>query len=406
MSKLSDYFSYSPLRAGESTRLAKHKNTPFKPVVDPSCYVGIEVEVEQITKGPVPFLTDFWKTVPDGSLRNNGVEYVSYPLRGKLIYIALEELANHLQKNNPKHEFTDRTSVHVHMNVRYLTDEQFLSLVLVYQTLEPIFFHFTKRVPNTNREENNYCVPVNSSKYYLKLPYYIGSYLHTREPKFLHGLINRWRKYTAFNVAPVATQGTVEFRHLGGTCDVNLIHSWINMILHLRKYIKTHTFEEIKETLLQLNTNSSYSQFLEDVLGSTLDLPFTDQQTLLEENVAAAKEILSLVEEVKKPPVELDKFLVSPFVSTLHSICGEPVCVKARQYPEEYVRLVTELREWHTFMINNDYSSAQMRTDPTFKRLKEAVYGFEIKIDPEDLQVAAASQRNKQPDHFNILELS
>lgn len=406
MSKLSDHFSYSPLRAGESARLVKHKSTPFKPVIDPSCYVGIEVEVEQIIKRPVPFNTDFWRTVPDGSLRNNGVEYVSYPLRGKLIYIALEELATYLNKEQPKHEFTDRTSVHVHMNVRYLTDEQFLSLILVYQTLEPIFFHYTKRVPNTNREENNYCVPVNTSKYYLKLPFYIGSYLHTREPKFLHGLISRWRKYTAFNVAPVATQGTVEFRHLGGTCDVGLIHSWINMILHLRKYIKTHTFEEIKGTLLQLNTNSSYSQFLEDVLGNNLDLPFTEQQSLLEDNVAAAKEILSLVEEVKKPPVELDKFLVSPFVQRVNDLCGEPVCVKAREYPERYVKLVAEMRQLHNYMINAGYSSTQMKADPTFKKLKEEIAAFEIDLDPEDLQINNSLQRKKAPEHFNLMELS
>jgi hypothetical protein len=177
------------------------------------------------------------------------------------------------------------------------------------------------------------------------------------------------------------------------------------MILHLRKYVKTHSFEEIKQTLYGLNTNSSYGQFLIDVLGTDLGIPFQEQQSLLEDNVAAAKEILSLIEEVKKPPVDIDKFLASPFIVKLNKLfCGE-VCSKERKYPQEYVDTVKAFRSKHIALVEAGYSSSLILQDPELRKLQYKIAEYEKDIDPEDLQ-QARGQRAKEPEHFNLVELT
>ena len=164
--RLSNMFDYSLMKTKESSQLALLADVGWKPsmkIVDPSCWIGIEVEVENVPNAHHEQFK-FWKKIVDGSLRNNGYEYVSPPLRGKLIEAALLELDSHLKGMNPHYEFSDRTSVHIHMNVRHLTPEQLVMFLITYIALEPLFFKYTEKVPNSQREENNYCVPVNASK--------------------------------------------------------------------------------------------------------------------------------------------------------------------------------------------------------------------------------------------------
>jgi len=41
-------------------------------------------------------------------------------------------------------------------------------------------------------------------------------------------------KYSALNSNSLATFGTLEFRHMAGTVDINKISDWINILLQLK----------------------------------------------------------------------------------------------------------------------------------------------------------------------------
>lgn len=282
---------------------------------DPGCFVGIEVEVENTKM--FDNLT-LWTSTEDGSLRNNGLEYVSKPVRGKMIEMALRELVHALKSKAPKHEFSDRTSIHVHLNVRHMSVEQLANFILVYLALEPIFFKYTEGIPNSNRRENNYCVPIEDSKSHLSLLHNLGNYYHSKDTKWLKRLVEEWKKYTAFNLIPILNQGTVEFRHMGGTMDVPYIMTWINMILSMRKYVRTTPTEVIKTALFQLNTNSAYSNYLSAVLGTELNIPFDELLPLLEDSVASTKEIFAVLDLAEKEQISIEDICTSPMISSLN----------------------------------------------------------------------------------------
>lgn len=155
----------------------------------------------------------------DGSLRNNGVEIVTAPVNydaalGLFKYV--HEKAVELGPN----PYTARTSIHVHVNVLPWTLEKLYHFTLLYALLEPVFFAYTP-----SRKSNIHCVPLN----YTTLPnvYSLG----------INTLLNKWSKYSAFNLLPVTKQGTVEFRHLHGTGDFSTYRQWLTIIRNLWNFV-------------------------------------------------------------------------------------------------------------------------------------------------------------------------
>jgi len=265
--------------------------------VDTKTPIGIEVEVERCNLAaefPIdhPFYT-FWSIIEDNSLRNNGREFVSFPITGNRIPVALYALKDILKTSFPNHEFTSRTSVHIHVNCRHMTQEEFCSLILLYLVLEPIFYYYADKTKE-KRSQNNFCVPVEFSKFTLKLPQIIDA-LKTKNGKLAVKLINNhWRKYSGFNLLPMKTQGTVEFRHLTGTIDVPFLMRWINMIFNLRKYAVGNSIDSILKSIYELNTISSYRGFVTAVFGE-LDIPDNFLRTELEKSSTSIKTVTSYI---------------------------------------------------------------------------------------------------------------
>ena len=72
-----------------------------------------------------------------------------------------------------------------------------------------------------SRRDNIHCVPLTDT--------YLPS-LYASELVQLH---NRWHKYTALNIKPLNTLGTIEFRHMQGHDDLNLLRQWLTIIDNL-----------------------------------------------------------------------------------------------------------------------------------------------------------------------------
>lgn len=166
-----------------------------------------------------------WQAESDGSLRNNGVEFITKKPAGReQIVKQFKELHSALEFTNANDATSERTSTHVHVNCLELEPEQVRSIILHYALFEPIFFHLV----TAERANNIHCVALNQ----------------TNLPEFYRrgvpDLVSKWSKYTALNVLPLSEIGTIEFRHLQGTRDPEVLNMWLTVLEQLWTYAKDH----------------------------------------------------------------------------------------------------------------------------------------------------------------------
>lgn len=229
------------------------------PIVDPKSLVGIEVEVENvqyinpnITVGPA------WLVESDGSLRNSGREFktLAIPL------VAAERLLTRLFTGlNSDVDFSVRTSVHIHQDVRSLTSEQLLVLLFTYLTVEPLFFKYA----GNNRKNSVYCVPL------LNTGLLDADVTAAPTDKVIR-LVRQWAKYSALNLAPVANFGTVEYRHMPGTNNIPKLMGWLDLISRLKVWAYKISYQQAVDMICNLNTNSQYYTYLDAVFGNATRL--------------------------------------------------------------------------------------------------------------------------------------
>lgn len=175
---------------------------------------GMECEIESLD-GEQHF--QGFNTTSDGSLRNNGMEFVSYPFQKQPLLEAFKNLHDKIEYVRYEDAFSERTSTHVHVNCRSLTDEQTKNIILLYALFEEFFFV----VAGPHRKHNIHCVPLTFT------------YLPSIYKMELVALVYRWHKYTALNVLPLQKYGTIEFRHLIGTDDVKKVDEWLTCLENL-----------------------------------------------------------------------------------------------------------------------------------------------------------------------------
>jgi hypothetical protein len=274
--RIRDLFAFKPLALWEEIIKAESETVPIEltePVLDKSCLVGIEVEVENLEY--FPQYKKLWEVTEDGSLRNNGREYISAPIKGPMIEYAVKRLFRDLSAY--KYKFTPRCSIHVHMNARTMTAEQVYGMMLVYLVFEKTLFRFV----GGNRENNIHCVPIRDCNL-LRMFKYILSGKCSPE---------MWMKYTAVNLVPLKTQGTIEFRHMVGTDDVKKILTWINLLLKIKLFCYKRTLASIKGEVCALNTNSEYLGFFSRVFEEYQGVLQIDQKEM-EEGVSLIKLIV------------------------------------------------------------------------------------------------------------------
>jgi len=216
----------------------KRTFTPSKELILSRRDVGIEIEAENFS-ARVDSPT-YWKLVEDGSLRNSGIELVSDVIRGKDIISALDTAQEFCKKN--KLMFSDRCSVHIHLDVRHLDTTELIFLVCMYTLFEKFLF---LQCGDPDREYNNHCRPIQSSAALHDIIRALFSSEHT----IVHRGLNAWPKYSAFNLKPIITQGSIEFRHHVGTANKEEILRWINIIFSLALYVRTNKDNNLQEEI-------------------------------------------------------------------------------------------------------------------------------------------------------------
>lgn len=227
-------------------------------MIFPEQIIGLELEIEQwpATRTNVFPATSF---TTDGSLRGSsdneyiGIEAITYPIYSQSAPTYLTQFFKKFSVTEDN--YSERCSIHVHVNVLPLTFQQLAGVCLVYQTVERMLFEYV----GNNRSENIFCVPW----YQCNLSYTLVKRIESNP----NVATRQWQKYAALNLLPVSHQGTIEFRHLHGTCDVKLITNWINIIGCIMKYALNTPLPTISNEILNMNTVSNYKEWMQDVFG-------------------------------------------------------------------------------------------------------------------------------------------
>ena len=203
----------------------------LSPITEKAFFAGMECEVEAVEDYRGQGLNAHgWNITEDGSLRNNGREFISTPMVLDKLLQAFQLLHTKDPSVDRKNQylflgdnpFSERTSIHVHVNCLDLTLDQVKAITMWYALFEPYFFKMVK----PEREHNIHCVQLNQTS----LPE------HYKRP--FVSMVNKWSKYTALNLLPLKELGTIEFRHHHGTADFEEVSRWLNTIKNLWTYGK------------------------------------------------------------------------------------------------------------------------------------------------------------------------
>ena len=236
--------------------------------------IGIEIEVENIDEDlecESNLGQYFWHIKADGSLRDCGKEFVSVPLEVGAIPYALQHLNHVFTAYEVEPNFTNRCSIHIHVNVLDMTITELLVFILLYFIYEKHFF----TVAGTKRESNIFCVPLNESD---SINYILGNlkYISKNDyASYLETLCSNWRKYNALNLAciygnsVVHGYGTVEFRHLYDTLDNKILSNWIKSICYLKQFSKQYSLKHLLEFLKSSCTTSEYVELYRKIFKDT-----------------------------------------------------------------------------------------------------------------------------------------
>jgi hypothetical protein len=267
--------------------------------------MGVELEVENtrdIDHYTAGYLSGLWMFERDGSLRagrgGEAYEFISKPIQMQFMLPELQKFFEFTKFD--EENYSDRCSVHVHTNVTDFTQDMLASLSMVYTVVEDVLFqyvnhHKASTMEGYNRDTNLYCIPWNQCRMNHRLVEKLFGNSHAH--------LARWQKYTALNLLPITTQGTVEWRHMHGTADMEKITTWLNLIGSIMWYARRTQLDDVIKTILTLNDTSAYRQFFLDVTKGYLEYK-EEYQAPLAEGVINAKYGLFDWDRSKKPVAE------------------------------------------------------------------------------------------------------
>lgn len=215
--------------------------------------IGIEIEVEGWNlPGPGDMVhAPMWKVVNDGSLRpppdeldkkNNDVvlaggaaEYVlKEPVKHSHFAGTLDQLIKLMDRKKSKFVWSNRTSVHVHLNANKMSPRELFSWFTLYYIVEDLITEIAGR----DRMGNLFCLRgVDAEEVIFRLIEcaQFGQEDGSGVIDFSPLSTDRHMRYSAMNLTAMFKYESVEFRAHHGTLDPVAILRWVNLLYHLRE---------------------------------------------------------------------------------------------------------------------------------------------------------------------------
>lgn len=240
------------------------KYKPDNNLVLPTCRLGLEFEFEGVSAKaahPKDAWSAYWTQHRDGSLHDNGLEFVfSEPLWGLDATDAIRALCKWAIAH--KFKTSIRTGLHVHVDVRDLNRMELARLNVIYALFERAVYRFA----GNNREENVFCLPWYKSDHMAAHVNTISS--DTTDIRVASEALAQ-EKYGGLNLDTLARFGSVEFRHALSTTDVAWVMRWVNVCLSFKR-----AAQKLDATPVQLIHNLSavgVEQFARQVFEDQFD---------------------------------------------------------------------------------------------------------------------------------------
>lgn len=187
---------------------------------------GIEIELENVTNASLN--TEYWRSISDGSLRNNGREFVfNGPKGGRDLFLACVELDTFLSRQQVDGNW--RCSTHVHVNMRMATVRQLKNTIIGALIYEKLLF----RLSGFHRYSNNFCAAFGFAQHQLAI---LAAAWDMEDSDFLNYVCTSWDKYSALNLRPLASYGSIEFRSSAAEWRKGRLVRLANRFLALRDF--------------------------------------------------------------------------------------------------------------------------------------------------------------------------
>jgi hypothetical protein len=243
--------------------------------------VGLEIEVEGSN---LPHTGEHWIVTQDGSLRGESCEYVlRRPKSLPEAREALGYLAHRYKENGAQIADSPRCGVHVHVNCQQLTVVQLYNFMVLYLILEDLLVRWC----GEEREGNLFCLRAKDAEYLL---FVLEQALEDKS--FRARFSSDELRYASMNVNALPRYGSLEFRAMRGTKDMDLIYRWAEVLVGLREQAKL--YPNPVEIIMQMS-GDGYENFLQtsvgDDMASTLMELCPDWEMLLQDGVRRSQDI-------------------------------------------------------------------------------------------------------------------
>jgi hypothetical protein len=214
--------------------------------------VGFELEVNNSNRAMYApdEVREYFEAKEDGSLGDDGVEFVSIPTNNDETHKAIKIVTDYFNKNG--YSVDDRCGFHVHLakKGREFNDLDVKKILIAYSVFKESLFRMVAK----ERYHNSYCSPKKIDLY----PEFLSTKVKLK--RYLPDTLNS--RYTFINFDSLTQHGTIEIRMHSGTTNREKIENWIRININLFHFALSSTIPQ----LLSLKGDSK--TFSEKVLCS------------------------------------------------------------------------------------------------------------------------------------------
>lgn len=220
--------------------------------------VGVEIEVEGMSHVNL----SSWNTVAEHSVR--GFELVlRQPMRKFELSAALEELNDVTWSSRA---FSERTSVHVHIDIRDMTFDQLMNFITLSAMFEKVLYNYV----DSSRTANHFCWAMSDCEQMVQSLRELNTAALRRRESDIYNMLRHTfslgsYKYAGINLASISRYGSLEFRMHHGTADTKELIRWINILLKIKEYAMGE--ERTPSNILSTKQNAGIDSIFLDVLG-------------------------------------------------------------------------------------------------------------------------------------------
>jgi len=217
--------------------------------------IGIEIEMEG-NKFPKTNIVAPWTYHKDGSLR--GQDNAEYVLNGPIAFSsvpkALDSLWNMLKEYGTELDDSNRTSVHVHLNVQKFHLNRLCAFLGMYFSVEELLVQWC----GDYRVGNLFCLRAKDAPAIV-----------SRVKKFIQSscqkpLTDNFH-YAGVNAHAISKYGSLEIRSLRGVTSPEPILQWVSILKHI--YDLSATFKDPRDVPCLLSSKGAFA-YLDTVIGA------------------------------------------------------------------------------------------------------------------------------------------